>query len=102
MLATFAYIVISNFSINRALDESPHWLAINGKKQQAIDILNKMARWNKVVAPNLERAGDDLQTVKDSFNKSNDEKRVKENCCSVWKNRRVVVRFFVFSAGWYV
>lgn len=72
-----------------------------GRKQEAFDILNKMARWNRVVAPNLTReANGPLSKEKDICEVTEQEEEVKEGCCDLWRYPRVIVRFFVFSAAW--
>lgn len=75
----------------------------NGKRQQGLDVLNKMARMNRVVAPDLtlktnglldEKSEDGIEEMKE------EENTTSEGCCNMWRHRRVTVRFFVFSAGW--
>lgn len=84
----------------RVLDESPHWLMSVGRKQEALDVLNKMARWNRVVAPNLQAEKFDLTKEDDENNESEEVPTRNENCCSIFRYKRVTIRFLIFSFGW--
>lgn len=36
---------------SRFLDESPRWLIVRGRHQQALRVLQKAGRWNRVALP---------------------------------------------------
>lgn len=64
-----------------------------------------MAEMNKVVAPNLEFEKNGLFMVdgrlqEDSEVTEDPTSAAKEACCDMWKYKRVVIRFIIFSAGW--
>ncbi|XP_064091288.1 uncharacterized protein LOC135204990 [Macrobrachium nipponense] len=50
------------------IDESPRWLILKGKEDEAIRVLRKAARWNKVELPSDERLKEIFKEIQDEQN----------------------------------
>ncbi|XP_067951889.1 solute carrier family 22 member 15-like [Watersipora subatra] len=80
------------------LDESPHWSVTKGKTKEALAVLEKMARWNRVDT-------DGLSFDPSSYSDAETDKKEldsRESFLRIWVHKRIVVRFLIFSYGWFV
>lgn len=81
----------------RWLDESPHWLATNGKTAEALAVLKNMARANRADTDGLSfdptKFSTEVTEVK--------EKKAKNGgFVAVLRHKRLMIRFLIFCFGW--
>lgn len=82
----------------QGLDESPHWLASMNKKEQALAVLQRMARINRV---DESKPPSDIQPKEDEkVAKEEIGMTAKDSFWRIWRHKRLVIRFLVFSYAW--
>ncbi|KAF6021135.1 hypothetical protein EB796_020557 [Bugula neritina] len=75
--------------------ESPHWLATIGKTEEALEVLEKIAK-----AKNIDTSGLGFNTSACRHDDITKETANKESFLQVWRHKRLVIHFFLFSYGW--